>query len=168
MYNPDNTKQLIVVDIAQTMIDYTSIQCDIDSTKIQTAELIAQKVDLKRLIGKANVDRCIDPVNRTGTIPSSDTELRALILPALAFFTYSRLLRLFPGTFTDAGYIIDKEASDKGVTTNVSNEYSAIAETFMEDVFTFLQAETPDDKQVNKENLTPSIRVFGGNEFRGN
>lgn len=167
MYNPNNTKQLIVIDIAQALIDYCSIQPDIDESKIQTAELIAQKVDLKRLIGDVNVKRCIDPLNLDDPPPTSDVELRELVIPALAYFTYSRLLRMFPGTFTDGGYIIDKEASDKGVTANVSNEYKAIAETFMEDVFTFLKTETPDDKEVRKENLTPSIRAFGGNEFRG-
>lgn len=168
MYNPELTKKLIVVDIAQALMDYASIQCDIDPTKIQTAELIAQRVDLKSLIGQVNVDRCIDPVNRTGTIPPEDIQLRELVIPAIAYFTYSRLLRLFPGTFTDSGYIIEKEASDKGVTTNVSNEYRAIAETFMEDVFVFLKTESPNDTKVKKENLTPSIRVFGGNEYRGN
>lgn len=168
MYNPELTKKLIVVDIAQALIDFCSIQPDINESKIQTAELIAQRVDLKSLIGQVNVDRCIDPVNRTGTIPPEDIRLRELVIPAIAYFTYSRLLRLFPGTFTDSGYIIEKEASDKGVTTNVSNEYRAIAETFMEDVFVFLKTESPNDTKVKKENLTPSIRVFGGNEYRGN
>lgn len=168
MYNPELTKKLIVVDIAQALIDYTSIQADIDQSKIQTAELIAQRVDLKSLIGQANVDRCIDPINRTRTIPPEDIQLRELVIPAIAYFTYSRLLRMFPGTFTDSGYIIEKEASDKGVTTNVSNEYRAIAETFMEEVFVFLKTESPNDTKVKKENLTPSIRVFGGNEYRGN
>lgn len=167
MYNQNNEKQLIIVDIAQSLIDWCSIQPDIDSSKIQAAEFIAQKVDLKRLIGEANVKRCIDPLNLDDPPPQADVELRELVIPALAYFTYSRLLRMFPGTFTDGGYIIDKEASDKGVTANVSNEYKAIAETFMEDVFTFLKTETPDDKKVKKENLTPSIRAFGGNEFRG-
>jgi len=167
MYNPDNTKQLIVVDIAQALIDYCSIQPDIDESKIQTAEWIAQKVDLKRLIGEVNVNRCIDPINFEEPPSTADIALRELVIPAIAFFTYSRLLRMFPGTFTDSGYIIEKEASDKGVTANVSNEYKAIAETFMEDVFTFLKGESPNDVEVKKENLTPSIRAFGGNEFRG-
>jgi hypothetical protein len=167
MYNPDNTKKLIVVNIAQTLIDYCSIQPDIDESKIQTAELIAQNMDLKRLIGKENVDRCIDPINLLTPPPQSDIDLRELVIPVICNFTYSRLLRMFPGTFTDAGYIIEKDASDKGVTANVSNEYKAIAETFMEDVFAFLKAEDPQDKEVKKESLTPSIRTFGGREFRG-
>lgn len=166
MYNPENTKKLIVVNISQVLIDYTSIQCDIDESKIQSAELIAQMIDLKRLIGAENVTRCIDPVNRTGTIPIEDINLRELVLPVIAYFTYSRLLRMFPGTFTDSGYVIEKEASDRNVTTAVSNEYAGIAESFMDEVFTFLKAETKEDKKVQPDKLTPSIRVFGGQEFR--
>lgn len=167
MYNPSNTKKLIVVSIAQTMIDYTSIQCDIDETKIQAAELTAQLIDLKRLIGKENVDRCIDPINLEKEPSEADTKLRELIIPALCHYTYSRLLKMFPGTFTDAGYIIEKESSDKNVTTTVSNEYKAIAESLMDEVFDFLKKENPLTREVKTENLTPSIRTFGGKEFRG-
>lgn len=167
MYNPDNTKKLVIVNIAQALIDYVSIQPDIDQSKIQAAELVAQRVDLQRLIGKVNVDRCIDPDNITpGPPPPADLALRELVIPALCYYTYSKLLRMFPGTFTDGGYVIEKESSDKGVTANVSNEYASIGDTFMEDVFAFLKAETPDDKTVKPENLTPSIRTFGGKEYR--
>lgn len=167
MYNTNNTQKLIIVNIAQVLIDYTAIQPDIDESKIQAAELMAQNVDLKRLIGKENVLRCIDPTNLDTPPSEADIELRNLVIPALCYFTYSRLLRMFPGTFTDAGYILEKESSDKGVTTNVSNEYKAVGETFMDDVFEFLKKEDPLDREVKKENLTPSIRSFGGNEFRG-
>ena len=36
----------------------------------------------------------------------------------------------------------------------------------MDDVFEFLKSEDPQDREVKKENLTPSIRTFGGQEFR--
>jgi len=166
MYNSNNTQKLIVVNIAQALIDYCSIQPDIDPSKIQAAELVVQQLDLKRLIGKANVDRCIDPVNRDPAPSEADLALRELVVPALCYFTYSRLLRMFPGTFTDSGFIIDKEASDKAVTANVSNEHAAIAESFMKEVFEFLESETPNDKEVKPDNLTPRIRTFGGKEFR--
>lgn len=166
MYNSENTKKLIIVDIAQALVDFCSIQPDIDETKIQAAELTAQMVDLRRLIGEVNVSRCIDPINLNDVPSDSDTKLRELVIPALVHFTYSRLLKMFPGTFTDSGYIIDKEASDKGVTTLVSNEYKAIAESFMEDVFEFLKDESPSDKKVKPENLVLSVRTFGGREFR--
>lgn len=166
MYNPNNTKKLIIVDIAQALIDFTSIQADIDESKIQAAELGAQTMDLKRLIGSVNVQRCIDPINREGVIPEADTNLRELVIPALCYFTYSRLLLMFPGTFTDGGYIIDKEASDKNVTTSTSNQYASMGEVFMEDVFKFLEEENPNNEDVKTENLTPGIRSFGGEEYR--
>jgi hypothetical protein len=166
MYNPDNTKKLIIIDIAQVLIDYTSIQCDIDSSKIHAAELAAQTMDLKRLIGADNVKRCLDPSLLSPTPPNSDLELRELVIPALCYYTYSRCLLMFPGTFTDGGYIIDKEASDKNVTINASNTYASLGDAFMEDVFKFLKTESPNDTEIKPENLTPSIRTFGGNEFR--
>lgn len=166
MYNSNNTKKLIIVDIAQALIDYVSIQPDIDESKIQAAELGAQTMDLERLIGEENVLRCIDPTNRTGTIPEADTNLRELVIPALCYFTYSRLLLMFPGTFTDGGYIVDKEASDKNVTTSTSNQYASMGEVFMKKVFKFLDLETPNSEVVKPENLTPGIRTFGGEEYR--
>jgi hypothetical protein len=166
MYNPNLEKKLIVVNIAQALIDYASIQADIDQSKIQAAEYVVQLVDLKRLIGQTNVTRCIDPISLDNPPPTADVELRELILPAVAFFTYAKLLKLYPGTFTDSGYIIEKEASDKNVTTQVSNDYYATAESLMEDVFAFLKSENAQDKSVKPENMTPSIRVFGGQEHR--
>ncbi len=38
----------------------------------------------------------------------------------------------------------------------------------MQEQFVFLKTESPNDTKIKKENLTPSIRVFGGNEYRGN
>lgn len=166
MYNPNLEKKLIVVNIAQALIDFCSIQPDIDSSKIQSAELAAQTMDLKRLIGADNVTRCIDPINLENPPPPADVELRELIIPALCYFTFSRLLLMFPGTFTDGGYVVDKEASDKNITTATSNTYATMGDTFMEDVFAFLKEESPEDREVKPENLTPGIRVFGGNEFR--
>jgi len=166
MYNINYTKKLIIVDIAQALMDFCSIQCDIDQTKIQAAELTAQTIDLKRLIGKDNVTRCIDPVNLDDAPPEADLELRELVIPVLAHFTYARLLRMYPGTFTDSGYVIDKEASDKNVTTQVANEYKSVGESMMDEVFEFLEKETQNNPLVKPEANVPSIRSFGGHEFR--
>lgn len=168
MFDTNLEKKLIAVNIAQTMIDYTSIQPDIDESKIQSAELIAQRVDLKRLIGQANVDRCIDPINRTGTIPDSDTELRELIIAPLCFFTYARCLLMFSGTFGDSGYIVEQGASDKFSNSNTAKEYRAVAETLMEEALNFLELETPKtiDKELVEKKFSPNIRTFGGNERR--
>jgi hypothetical protein len=161
MNNILNENQLIVHNIVDAMVDTTSIQPDIDETKLKAAALVAQRVDIQRIIGKPNLLRCID-----ATL-AADIELYNLVVPALCYYTYSRLLKMFPGTFTDSGYIIDKEASDKNVTRMAASEYYSIAEVYMGDILEFLQIETPNDLKVKKENLTPRIRVFGGEENRG-
>jgi hypothetical protein len=165
-YNPENEKILIAVDIAQVMMDYCSIQPDIDYTKLQAAEFIAQSIDLKRLIGKDNVARCIDPANRTLPIPPEDTELRNLVLIPLAYYTYARALEMFAGTLTDSGYSIEPGASTKGEAGNTANSYRAIAVEFMDDVLDFLKAETPTIQKPDVKKTVPSIRTFGGQENR--
>lgn len=165
MYSTSNTDKLIVINIAQAMIDYTSIQPDINDTKIQAALLMAQNLDLKKLIGQANIIRCYE--STLGAASDADKALRELLLAPLAYFTFSRMLKMFPGTLTDGGYHVDKEGSDKNVTTQTANEYYAVGTEFMDDVFDFLKAESPTDQNVKPENVTPSIRVFGGEEWRG-
>lgn len=162
MFNVDLENSLIIVDIVDVMQDYVSIQPDIDETKVKAASIVAQKIDIKRLIGADNVARCVDPAK-----DSEDEKLRTLLVPAISYFTYSRLLKMFPGVFTDSGYTFDSEASDINVTRTTANQMASIAEAFMESVFDFLEAETTDDENVVKSNLTPRIRVFGGKEHRG-
>lgn len=165
-YNPDNLKKLVAVDIAQVMIDYCSIQPDIDYSKLQAAELVAQKMDLERLITKANVARCMDPNYRDTPPSSADLELRELVLIPLAYYTYARALEMFAGTLTDSGYSIEPGASTKGEAGNTANAYKATAVTFMEDVLDFLKAETPTIQKPDIKKKVPSIRTFGGQENR--
>lgn len=166
MYNPENTKKLVIVDIARAMQDYCSIQPDIDPTKMQAAELVAQNIDLVRLIGRDNVARCIDPVNLETEPSEIDIELRQLVVVALCYYTYSRLLKMFPGTFTDSGYVVEEGAASKALLGNTAAEYYTIAETFMKDVMEFLKLENPATEKVKEMNLTPNVRTFGGNERR--
>ncbi len=49
--------ELIIDDIVSCLVDYCSTQPDLDSAKAQSALLVAQRLDLTRLIGKANVVR---------------------------------------------------------------------------------------------------------------
>lgn len=160
MYKAVNENALILVDIVDTMVDYCSIQPDIDESKIKAAAVIAQKIDIELIIGKANVQRCIDPSVQ------ADIDFRDLVMSALCFYTYSRLLKMFPGTFTDGGYMIEKDASDKNVTRQVSNEYATVAEAYMVEVLAFLKSESPNDKAVHKEKLVKRIRTIGGKEHR--
>lgn len=153
-----NENQLIIVDIVDVLQDHVSIQVDIDETKVKAAELVAQNVDIKRLIGKDNVDRCISPTT------DADNSLKALLISPLCYYTYSRCLRMFQGTFTDSGYTTEVEAEDRNVAKSVANEMSSIADTFMDDVITFLEDEKDDD--VDRAKITPNIRIFGGEENR--
>ena len=162
MYSLENQNSLIVSDMGQVMTDYASIQQDIDETKLNAAALVAQKLDILKVIGKVNLLRCVDPQT------DSDTELRELVIHALCFYTYSRLLRMFAGTFTDSGYVISGEATDKNVAKSVALEYSAIAEVYLSEVLDFLEIENQGvkDELVRPEKLVSSIRVFGGEENR--
>jgi hypothetical protein len=165
MYNVELENSLILVDIVSQMVDYCSVQPDLDESKAKSAEIVAQRIDLARLIGKDNVTRCVETPQGT-ELTGADLELRNLVIPPLVYFTYARLLRMFQGTFTDSGFALQVEAEDRGNAKSVANEMASIAETFMEDVFTFLEAETPDDENVKPEGLTPRIRRFGGKESR--
>lgn len=159
MYNVGNENRLIVEDIAEVMQDYTSIQLDIDPTRVKAAALVAQN-DIKRAIGKANLQRCIEPLT------DEDDALKRLIIPPLCYYTYYRCLKMFQGNFTDSGYTTETGAEDRNSAKSVANTYHSIGDTFMMEVFDFLKSEEPGD--VTKVELTPRVRVFGGTEFRGN
>ena len=160
MQNVNLENQLILVDIADAMLDYVGLQPDIDETKVKAAEIQAQKIDIQRLIGKANVQRCIEPLT------AEDESLKELIIPPLCYFTYARLLRGFQGTFTESGYTNEELAENRNTAKSVANDQAAIAETFMQDVLEFLEAETPTDENVKSESVNPRIRTFGGKESR--
>lgn len=166
MYSAKAENQLILPEIAEAMQDYVSIQLDIDNTKIKAASLVAQNIDIKRLIGKENLQRCI---GQESTASVKDKELLALIIPPLCYFTYARCLKMFQGILTDSGYIIEgsNEAETRNAAKSVSLEMKGIAETFMLDVMEFLEEESPNDPEVKPHNNTPRVRVFGGEECRG-
>jgi hypothetical protein len=164
MHRSINENQLIIVDIVDVMTDYTSIQIDIDETKVKAAALVAQNVDIKRLITKVNLDRAINPATEA-VQKAKDDALIELLIPPLCYFTYARCLKMFQGTFTDSGYTTETEADDRNAVKSTANEMRSIAETFMSDVIDFLEAEDP-NTEATGDNITPSIRVFGGKEDR--
>lgn len=156
---------LILVDIVGAMEDYVSVQPDLDQAKAKSAEIVAQRIDLARLIGIDNVNRCVEKPQgtpRTG----ADLELRNLIIPPLVYFTYARLLKMFQGTFTESGFALQIDVEDRGNAKSAAAEMNSIAETFMDDVFDFLDLEDPNDENVKPEKLTPRIRRIGGKERR--
>lgn len=159
MYNVHLENRLISPDIVNLMQDYCSIQVDIDETKIKAAAMVAQDIDIKRTLKKVNLDRCINPST------DKDRELRDLIMPAWSYFTYSRALKMFQGTFTDGGYIIEGEAESQSAAKQTANEMYAIAEAYMGEALEFLRSENP-NTEADGRNMTPNVRVFGGEERR--
>ena len=159
MYNSGLENQLIVVDIADIMQDYVSLQPDIDEGKLKAAAIIAQKIDIQRLIGKDNVQRAIEPQDE------ADNNLKGLLIPPLAYYTYSRLLKGFQGTFTDGGFTTETEADNRNSAKSVANEMHSIGDVFMQEVSDFLKAESPEE-EIDKTKLAPNVRVFGGKESR--
>ena len=161
MQNIKLTNQLIVSDMPTAMLDYVSLQPDIDKTKIDAAAIVAQNIDIKRIIGKDNLLRCISPTT------DADKELEELITPTLCYFTYARLLKMFQGTFTDSGYIKEGEAIDINMAKSTAAQMSVIAEAYLQEVVDFLKLENPNDGDVSEESINPRIRAFGGKESRG-
>jgi hypothetical protein len=161
MYSSQLENKLIIVDIVDTLQDYTSIQLDIDPTKVKAASIAAQKADVARIIGTVNEQRCIDPQT------PADENLKQLVIPALCYYTYARCLKMFQGTFTDSGYTTETEADDRNSAKSVSNEMNSLGDVYMKDVITFLEAESPGTEQERTDKLVPRIRVFGGKEHRG-
>lgn len=169
MYDSTNENQLILNNIVDAMSDYVSIQLDIDDTKVKAAALVAQNLDIKKVIKKVNVERCIEGVVTTKSAEQvlKDKELRALVIPPLCYYTYSRCLLMFQGTFTDSGYTIEDEGEARNAAKSVAREMKAIADTFMDDVLEFLEEEAETNEEVEPEKLTARIRTFGGKENRG-
>ena len=164
MYSANNENQLILPNIDLALQDYVSIQLDIDNTRIKAAALLAQNVDLRRLIGKENVSRLVETFDNE--LSESDEELLDLIIPSYCYFTYSRLLLTFHGSYTESGYTNEELSAVRNEAKSVSKEMKAIAESLMEDAFEFLRKENPNDVEVDESKLTPRIRVFGGCENR--
>lgn len=164
MYTSDLENQLIFPDITDQMQQYVSIQQDIDDTRVKAAALIAQNIDIERIIGEDNLARVI--VSETNTeIVGEDLKLKRLLAAPLCYYTYSRLLISFQGNYTDSGYENDELAAQRNEAKSVSKEMKGVAEAFMQKVIKFLETENP-STPADSTKLTPRIRVFGGKESR--
>lgn len=163
MYNSKLENQLIYPDIVSVMGDYVGLQEDIDERSVKAAQLMAQNLDIKRIIGKDNLDRVIEVEGEE--IEGADLELKELLTPSLCYYTYSRLLLNFQGTYTDSGYSNDELAATINEAKSVANQMKSAAEASMIFVTEFLKEEDS-DTEADAEKLTPNIRVFGGVENR--
>lgn len=165
MYNLGLENKLIASDVAEMLQDYVSIQLDIDNTKVKAAALVAQEIDIKRVIGQANLERCIMPDPYDSDLPAADIALRELVIPAWCYYTYARCLSMFQGTYTDSGYAVEEGAANRDAAKTVANEIKGIGDSFMLSVVEFLEAEDP-NTVADDEKLSPRIRSFGGQERR--
>lgn len=160
MYYAENENDIIVDDVVQALLDHVGIQPDINDQKIKASWLASQRLNVTKIVGRSVIDRCLNPET------PEDKELKRLLIPALANYTYSRCLSRFQGTLTDSGYHIDKEATDKNVAKSTSLDFFADADTYMEDVIEFLNKENPEGEAEARAKLAPQIRVIGGGERR--
>lgn len=158
MYSANLENELIVVDIISTLADWASIQLDIDETKVKSAAIVAQRVDLKRIL-KDDLARCKDPQTE------ADEELRELVVPALCYYTYARCLSMNRGVLTDGGYAIEEGSADREDVKATVNEIRSIGAVFLNSAVEFLQEEDP-ETEVSDEGIVTGVRVFGGEENR--
>jgi hypothetical protein len=156
MYNASLENRLISSDIADIMGDYVSIQMDIDNAKIKAASLVAQEIDITRVITKVNLDRVVGLDINDSTIPAQDLALRELILAPWCYYTYARCL---------TGYAVETEALGVNAAKSVSAEMKSIGDTFMLLVTEFLEKENP-NTDADDRKLSSRIRTFGGRENR--
>ncbi len=162
MYNSGLENNLISPDIADIMQDYCSIQLDIGDTKLKMAATIAQNIDIKKVIKKVNLLRCIDPQT------DADEDLRDLVIPAWCYYTYYRTLTVGQGTLTESGFTIEEGAANLQTAKAVANQIKSIAEDYMSEVIDFLTEDGSSEEAEMESKNSPRIRTIGGVERRAN
>ncbi len=158
MYSIDLENSLISPDIVNLMSERCSVQLDMDQTKIKSAAIVAQDIDLGQVLSSDQIERARNPQNE------EDDKLLELLLPAWCFFTYSRCLALNIGSFTDSGFVIESEVlASEEILFKTQKEAISIATVYMDKVIDFLELETP---SLDLPEVTSRIRVMGGQENR--
>lgn len=161
MFDPRNENRIITHDVVQTLRDYVGVQPDINEQKIKAGWLIAQDLDVMRVIGIDPIKRCLEPKN------DADEMLKFIVLQACSFFCYARLLKMFQGMLTEGGFHIEKEATDRNTAKSTASEFEATGASYLKAVISFLEDENPKLKEKDLDaKLTPTVRVFGGREYR--
>ena len=168
MYDIGLENKLISSDIVDLMADYVSIQLDVDSTKIKAASMVAQRVDIGKIIGKVNLERVQGIDIGDDTVAQADKDLYELLLAPWCYFTYSRALKMFHGSFTDSGFVVEEGAGNRDDAKAVASEMASIGLDFMDEVIEFLELETPNvTAEMDKiKQESTGIRTFGGVENR--
>jgi hypothetical protein len=160
MYSLQAEERLISVDIVNILSDRCSIQLDIDPTRVKASALIAQDIDLGDVLTEAQIERARNPVT------AADEVFRELVIPAWAFYTYARCISLNTGSFTDSGYVLEKEVGDiESILYKTEKSIISIAIKYLGKVLAFLDNETPDIPSTTP-GIKLRIKTMGGEENR--
>lgn len=162
MYNSSNEVKLLLPDISDRLIDYVGIQPDIDDTRVKAACLVAQDLDVKKPLGSDNWDKCYEDTNGNEDV-EYDSDLFDLIVPALCFFTYARLLNMMQLNVTNGGAMVEEEALSIGEVRAASKQYRAIGEAYLQEAVEYLQDDDPDTEATMDKSVL-RVRSFGGRE----
>lgn len=162
MYNSQNELSLLLPDIADRMADYVGIQLDVDDTRVKAACLVAQDLDISFVITDANWNRCFDEVDG-GTNADYSEALYDLIIPVVCFFTYSRLVAMMQGNYTDSGMSVEEGALSINEAKAAAKQYRAIGEAYLGKVVKWLEAENS-STEATMEKSVLRVRSYGGQE----
>jgi len=158
MYNPDNELALLLPDIADRITDYCGIQLDVDDTRIKAASLVAQDLDIKFVITDVNWNRCFEDD------AEYSEELFNLVVPTLCFLTYSRLVAMMQGNYTDSGMSVEEGAISINEAKSASKQYRAIGESYLGKVVEWLEEENSSTEATMQKSVQ-RVRSFGGQEL---
>ena len=162
MYNAQNELALLMPDIADRMADYVGIQLDVDDTRVKAACLVAQDLDISFVITKDNWNRCFEEIDGV-TNTSFSEPLYDLIIPVVCFFTYSRLVAMMQGNYTDSGMSVEEGALSINEAKSASKQYRAIGESYLGQVVDYLENENSSTKATMDKSVM-RVRSIGGDE----
>jgi len=158
MYNPSNELKLLLPDISDRMTDYVGIQLDIEDTKVISASIVAQDLDIKSVITKYNWERCFEENE------NYSEELYDLIIPALCFLSYARLVSQYQISVTDSGASVEEGALSVNEAKAASKAYRAVGESYLGLVVDWLEQEDS-STEATMDRSVQRIRSFGGEEL---
>lgn len=162
MYNPQNELALLLPDISDRMTDFVGIQLDVEDTRIKASCLVAQDLDIKFVITDANWNRCFEEIDGE-TNPDYSEALYDLIIPVVCFFTYSRLVSMMQGNYTDSGMSVEEGALSINEAKSAAKQYRAIGESYLGKVVDWLEAENGSTEATMDKSVL-RVRSFGGEE----
>ena len=163
MYNAENELALLLPDIADRLTDYVGIQLDVDDVRIKSACLVAQDLDIKQVITDDNWNRCFEEIDGEDNEDYNE-ELFTLVVPALCFLTYARLVSMMQGSYSDSGMTVEEGALSINEAKAASKQYRSIGETYLGKVVDWLEDEDSSTKATMEKSVN-RVRRFGASEL---